>query len=213
MPTDTKNQRVRLRFRKHGDLRWISHHDLMRTVERLFRRAALRLGLSQGFHPKARLMFPSALALGVEGWDEVLEFELAEHGDAEQLAVRLAAQAPAGLTITHVQCLPPGAAKARVRRMTYRITVPEARRADLESRLQQFRDQETCWVQRDAGPTTVDVKAGLDQLDFQQGVLQFRLRSQGPVPVRPREVLGVLGLADLEREGWSLARTEVEIEP
>jgi radical SAM-linked protein len=213
MPTDTKNQRVRLRFRKQGDLRWISHHDLMRTVERLLRRAGLRLGMSQGFHPKARLTFPSALALGVEGWDEVLEFELAEPLDAGQLAARLAAEAPAGLTMTSVQCLPPGAAKARVRRMTYRITVPEDRRADLASRLQAFRGQETYWVQRDAGPTTVDVKAGLDQLDFQQGVLQFRLSSQGPVAVRPREVLGALGLADLEREGWHLARTAVEIEP
>ena len=32
-------QRVRIRFAKQGDLRLIGHRDLMRTWERLFRRA------------------------------------------------------------------------------------------------------------------------------------------------------------------------------
>ena len=34
-------QRVRIRFRKEEDLRWISHRDLIRVFERLFRRADL----------------------------------------------------------------------------------------------------------------------------------------------------------------------------
>jgi hypothetical protein len=87
-------QRVRVRFRKQGDLRWISHRDLVRVFERMMRRAGLRLGMSEGFIPKARMTFPSALALGVEGLDEVMEFELAEPLGAEELAQRLADQAP-----------------------------------------------------------------------------------------------------------------------
>ena len=45
-------------------------------LERLFRRAGLPLRLSAGFHPKPRMSFPSALALGIEGTDEVMEVEL-----------------------------------------------------------------------------------------------------------------------------------------
>ena len=70
--------RVRIRFCKQGDLRWIGHRDLMRCMERLFRRAALPLGMSQGFHPKPRMSFPAALAVGIAAMDEVMELELAE---------------------------------------------------------------------------------------------------------------------------------------
>ena len=70
--------RVRIRFSKQGDLRLIGHRDLMRCLERVFRRAGLALGFSQGFHPKPRMTFPLALAVGIEGLDEVMEVELAE---------------------------------------------------------------------------------------------------------------------------------------
>ncbi len=66
-------QKLRIRFRKTGDLRLISHRDLARAFERLFRRADLPLAMSQGFHPHARINFPSALALGIQGEDEVVE--------------------------------------------------------------------------------------------------------------------------------------------
>ena len=55
-----------------------AHRDLMRCFERLLRRAGVTLRMSQGFHPKPRMTFPSALAVGIEGTDEVMELELAE---------------------------------------------------------------------------------------------------------------------------------------
>jgi len=70
--------RFRLRFCKRDDLRWISHHDLVRTVERWLRRAGLPLRRSEGFHPKPKLSFSSALALGIAALEEVMEFELTE---------------------------------------------------------------------------------------------------------------------------------------
>ncbi len=59
-------------------MRLIGHRDLARAIERTFRRAGLRLGMSQGFHPKPRMSFPSALAVGIAGVDEVMEVEWAE---------------------------------------------------------------------------------------------------------------------------------------
>jgi uncharacterized protein (DUF2344 family) len=106
--------RVRIRFSKQGDLRLIGHRDLMRCLERLFRRANLALGMSQGFHPKPRLTFPLALAVGIEGLDEVMELELAETITGEEVLQRLLAQAPAGLTFHSVEVLPEGCPKAQV---------------------------------------------------------------------------------------------------
>ena len=96
-PSTPDYQRLRIRFRKEGDLRWISHRDLVRTVERLCRRAELALRMSEGFHPKPKMSFPSALALGIEGRGEVMELELVEPVEPQQLlaATQCAGAAPA----------------------------------------------------------------------------------------------------------------------
>ena len=112
-------QRVRIRFRKKGDLRLIGHRDLARLAERLFRRVGLRLSMSEGYHPKPRVTFPSALALGVIGLDEVLEVEVAVSYDPGDLQTRLADNAPDGFEIVSVALMPPGAKKGKVRRMHY----------------------------------------------------------------------------------------------
>ena len=81
--------RVRIRFCKQADLRLISHRDLVRTIERLFRRAGVAVSLSEGFHPKPRMMFPSALAVGIDGLDEVLEVDLADALEPDELLGKL----------------------------------------------------------------------------------------------------------------------------
>ena len=116
--------RVRIRFSKQGDLRLIGHRDLMRCLERLFRRAGLALSFSQGFHPKPRMTFPLALAVGIEGLDEVMEVELAEPTTAEELLRRLAPHAPPGLVFRAVEVLPEGSRKARVQSVSYEAPIP-----------------------------------------------------------------------------------------
>src|ERR1700749_5052019 len=75
--------KVRLRFRKDGSLRWLSHHDLLRTFERMLRRAELPFHSTQGFNPHPRLVFALSLPLGVVGRAEVAELELDEEGPAD----------------------------------------------------------------------------------------------------------------------------------
>src|SRR5262245_17008747 len=94
--------KVRIRFRKGGDLRLVSHHDLMRAFERMLRRAALPFRSTSGFHPKPRLVFALSLPLGIVGCDEVAELELTEPVDPADIHARLAQQAPAGLEILSV---------------------------------------------------------------------------------------------------------------
>src|SRR5258707_13397687 len=95
--------KFRIRFRKVGDLRLLSHHDLMRTFERMLRRATLPFRSTQGFHPKPRLVFALSLPLGVVSVEEVVELELAHALPAEEIHARVAGQAPPGLTILSVQ--------------------------------------------------------------------------------------------------------------
>ena len=139
-------QRFRLRFRKHGDLRWISHRDLVRTVERMVRRAGLVLRMSEGFHPKPKMMFPSALALGIEGQAEVMELELVRPVDPLRYRDAAQAQAPPGLVISQVQVLDPGQGKAQFRAMTYQFPVSQQRRQQVEQAIEQLLAGSTLWV-------------------------------------------------------------------
>lgn len=51
----------RLVYGKTGRARYISHLDLMRAMQRAFKRADIPLWYTQGFNPHAYLMFPLAL--------------------------------------------------------------------------------------------------------------------------------------------------------
>ena len=58
-------QRLRIRFSRGEEIKYISHLDIMRMWERVLRRAELPLAYSEGFshHPRISLAVP--LAIGV----------------------------------------------------------------------------------------------------------------------------------------------------
>jgi len=211
LPTTSDRQRLRLRFCKQGDLRWISHRDLARTMERLVRRAGLVLRMSEGFHPKPKLAFPSALAVGIAGVAEVMELELACPADPGEVATRLNAQAPPGLTVSHVQSLAAGQGKARIRTMTYQFPVPPERRPQVEQAIEQLLADSTLWIQRDDRSEPVNMRADLESLAWCDDAVRFRIRAAQQASLRPRDVLQALGLADLEQQGHFLTRSEVEL--
>ena len=66
----------RLLFEKTGNAIWISHLDLMRLLQRAFRRAGLPLVHSRGFNPRPSVSIALPLSVGVESSCELLDFEL-----------------------------------------------------------------------------------------------------------------------------------------
>ncbi len=206
-----KRQRMRIRFRKQGDLRLIGHRDVARLWERMFRRAGLSLAMSEGFHPKARLSFPSALGLGIESWDEVLEVELLEHAPADEVRQRLDQQAPPGLEITQIEWLPRETPKAQVVRTTYEIPVPEERQPALAAAISALWAQPAHWTERAGRAEPVEIRQGIEHLELAAGRLRMTLRHVREASVRPRDVLAALDLSDLEEAGVHLTRTRVEL--
>ena len=78
-------QNIRIRFSKQGDIRFISHHDLMRLFERALRRAQLPVATSEGFHPRPRISLPMPLSVGFTGHSEVADVGLREWMRPEEL--------------------------------------------------------------------------------------------------------------------------------
>jgi radical SAM-linked protein len=205
--------RVRMVFGKRDDLRWVGHRDLMRLMERMFRRADLPLGRSEGFHPKPRMTFPLPLAVGLTGGEEVMEFELSEALAAEEIRNRLAPQLPRGLTLRRIEAPAPGPGKVRVRSAAYAAPIPPSRRPELPERIRDFLAQEHCPIARSRGRPPLDVRPLVEDLVFREDVLQMRLRNEPSGSAGPREVLSALGLDGLEAQGVVLSRTAVEVTP
>lgn len=78
-----------LEFTKSGLSRFLSHKDIMRHFETIFRIGDINLLQSEGFNPHPRFQFSSALSLGIESKCEILEFFTAEEYSIEELENRL----------------------------------------------------------------------------------------------------------------------------
>ena len=64
---------VRLRYAKRGKIRWISHRDVARALERAFRITELPLAFTGGFSPRPRVSFGLALSTGHESDAEYVD--------------------------------------------------------------------------------------------------------------------------------------------
>ena len=97
-------EKINLRavFEKSGRAVFISHLDLLRTMQRAIKRSKIPVWYSQGFNPHIYLNFPLALSLGVSSHTEFMDFALTEPCDKEQLVEKLNKSMPEGLKILSV---------------------------------------------------------------------------------------------------------------
>jgi radical SAM-linked protein len=228
-------QRVRIRFTKQDDLRWIGHRDLMRVWERLFRRAGVALSMTEGFHPKPRINFPSALAVGIAGLDELVEIDLAEPHTAQSLQAAIQPELPPGMNVEAIDVLAAPDHKAQVTHVTFEMGVPPQRQPALAQRIVWLLDQSSLSIEREGRKAPLDLRPLIADLALhmnspassaqhassaqqqnsgaqQDSILHMRLRVDREGSARPREVLKALQIEDLEYEGFFLTRTRVEVE-
>jgi len=89
--------RLRVRYRKSGRLRWLSHLEVVHSLERSIRRAGLPFAVTQGFSPHMKAAFGPALPVGTASEKEYLDVWLREYTDAASVVGKLADASPADL--------------------------------------------------------------------------------------------------------------------
>ena len=92
---------IRALFTKTGDAVWISHLDLMRVLQRAFRRGGMMLKHSQGFTPHPHLSIAMPLSVGVASDYELMDFDLAEEDTTpiDAICEKLNASLPSGVRV------------------------------------------------------------------------------------------------------------------
>ena len=91
--------KLRLRFEKTGRAIYISHLDLMATMQRAFSRAGFRLQYSEGFNPHPLISILLPLSVGTGSVCELMDFRLCEEADLQTLPERLTDALPEGIRI------------------------------------------------------------------------------------------------------------------
>lgn len=204
--------KVRIRFRKAGDLRLVSHHDLLRCFERMLRRAALPYHSTEGYNPKPRLVLALPLPLGIVGHEEVVELELDEELPPEEVGQRLAREAPPGLEILSAQRIE-WKRTAHVRQVTYRVSVPVEGFAGLGERVAALLAKTECWIERTRPEVRrLDLRPYVADVRSVPGALEMDLLVTPNGSARPDEVLDQLGLRDLLDAGAVIERTRMRLE-
>jgi radical SAM-linked protein len=184
----------RIRFTKTGRMRFLSHHDLMRLFERALRRTGLPLRMTEGYNPHPILSFPTALGLGIESLDEVLEFELSSWAAPRQIEKLMALQLPEGVSVTSCEAFD-RRDRSLVDFVEYEASLP-GRGAGLAESAARFMALSTCPVERasDKGSKTVEIRQYVLALDCEGDRLFVRIRVTDQGTAKPEEVLRALGL-------------------
>lgn len=187
-------QRLRIRYAKRGRLRFTSHRDVSRAVERAVFRAQIPMAYSSGFHPHPRISYAGASPTGAASEAEYLELGLAERRDPDEVGRSLDAALPDGLDVATVAESPGGSLSDLLTASAWLIELRGADAAEVGSAVSAFLGTESVPVERmtKKGLRTFDCRAAVVALEVSETdagpALALVLRHTVPA-VRPDDVL------------------------
>lgn len=166
--------KVRVKFSKHGALKFIGHLDIMRYFQKAFRRSGIDIAYTGGFSPHPVMSFAAPLGVGLESDGEYLDVELNSPEDTEKLKEKLNEQMADGIEILSVVVLPEksGSAMAAVAAAGYYISFRNAfvPPEGWQSAIDRFLAKDKIVVNKQTKKSTMEI-------DLKPAIYDFRLSS------------------------------------
>ena len=110
---------LRFKFKKTGNLQYISHLDLVRTMHKVIVRAGLPLWYTEGFNPKPKMVFAAPLSIGTESVCEFMDLRLSEYIDPALAMQRLNSNMTDEMQVT--ECYYPESKFTDLKWMSYTV--------------------------------------------------------------------------------------------
>ncbi len=211
--------RIRFRFTKERRIALLSHLELQNALARTLRRAGVPVAYTQGFSPHMKLALGDALPVGMSSEGEYADVRLRAPLDPAVFAARVNAVCPPGVRVTGATqaILTAPSLTSRTAAASYRVGLRRlgTERADLEARLEAFRDRSEFVIERvvkkggRTKTTSIDVRAlvhsaGVKEIDGEI-VLEAMIGRRDGNLGRPRELL--IALLALDAQQLLLAST------
>lgn len=198
-------QRLRLKFGRSHELKFISHLDLMRLWERAIRRAGLPLAYSEGFTPHPRISLAAPLSLGVTSEAELMDIYFSRWISPQNVVNAINQQLPQGIKV--MEAWPVGlnvaSLQAQVRFVEYQVEIEvEEAILDVVSVIKSMLSaNEIPWEhERDTGIRHYDLRALIDDVWLIEHTnsacsLGMRLRCDSKGTGRPEQVIKAMGFS------------------
>lgn len=141
-------QKLRLRYAKRGRLRFSSHRDFQRALERALRRAGVPMAYSAGFTPHPKISYANAAPTGTASEAEYVELSVTRRVDPMALREALDSSLPPGLDVLEVVEAEPGALADRLEASDWELVLPGVTGEALETAVAALLERDAVDVQR-----------------------------------------------------------------
>jgi len=162
--------KVRVKFSKHGVIRYIGHLDIMRYFQKAIRRSGLPVAYTKGFNPHQSLAFAQPLGVGIESEGEYFDLELNELYKKEEMIHSLNMKMADGIEILDMVLLPDTSknAMASVQAASYQINFFPNHEPDFDwkNKLLHFLHSDTILYTKETKKSTIDLNLKESIYDF-----------------------------------------------
>lgn len=167
--------KIRIKFRKYGNLKYIGHLDVQRFFQKTVRRAGIDVAYTTGFSPHQIMSFAAPLGVGLESNGEYMDMELNSFTDCQDIVTRLNQASVEGIDILSAVVLPKeaGNAMASVAAAGYTVRFREGREPEFD-----WQNKIASFYGRESIPVTKETKKGTAEIDLKQGIFSMELRGE-----------------------------------
>jgi len=209
-------QRLRIKFRRGAEVKYISHLDIMRLWQRALNRAGMALAYSEGFHPHPKISLAVPLAVGVTSEAELMDITLTRETSPHFFTAAVNQQLPAGFQILQVvpiaETMPSLQSQVHFAEYTVELETEKGQTEITSAIASVLSLKHLPWQhQRDTGPRHYDLRALIDDIwlvncQDKRCTIGMRLRCDSGGSGRPEQVTAALGFAELPK---SIHRTKL----
>lgn len=104
--------KIRVRFSKQGQMKFIGHLDMVRYFQKVMRRAEVDVAYSEGFSPHQKMSFAAPLSVGVISQGEYFDIEVNSTDSTQEMLKRINEQNAPGVEVLSYKLLPETAKNA-----------------------------------------------------------------------------------------------------
>jgi radical SAM-linked protein len=209
-------QRLRIRFSRSEELKFISHLDIIRLWERALRRAHIALAYSEGFSPHPRISLAAPLSVGITSDVELMDVVLAGQVSPHWFMASVNQQLPPGMRVLEAYLIAPGvpSLQSQVRFARYEVDIETDKDTrEIEEAISDLLSKEHLpWYHmRDTGRRDYDLRVLIDDIwlagrDDSCCTIEMMLRCDNSGSGRPEQVAAALGFTG---QPLSIRRTEL----
>lgn len=166
-------QKIRIKFSKGEEVKYISHLDMVRVFIRAMRRARIPVAFSEGFVAREKISFSHSLPLGLTSKSEYADIEFSNFINPGELKEILNKELPPGLRVEEAEIV---SLKSKSLMATFDCAEYEVKLSDLRCQIADVRERISKFLKQKEIIIKRKTKKGIREIDIRPLILKLELR-------------------------------------